>query len=735
MCADIIHLDTAEPDGDLAEALRRLDIAVRTNSMYPASAPAVVKAHGIAHASLVAAIGDAPITLQIRPNEVSWVDARSREARSVVLERLAAQLHRRRVARLTLGPGLPLDSVETLISTLAQQEFEHDGDTLLIGGVPGIRADALELQGLVEGGSQRFDPNDVWGQILAGFGSATGGSQPQWAQLASDPDTAGDFFRWALDPDRQPAEMARHSQTDGYTLLVEQIAGRAPEVANLMQTLAQTSAELFDELDPEAWIEVLTDPLPLHTGETGEPTDLTKRVASNLSGGQVMRLVNYAMQSRSRATPRLYKFLSRVVTNRPDRSQIASRAVQIAERSSVDIEEAWPKLVEVMTGENPEPFVNDDYRAVLEHEPSHEKSPWNNAKIRARFGELDDDSLRVRKARIAHSLLVSNCESRFYEHLVSAIEGALKTLVRMDELALLEEILSTLAHHASDTSRITEQRERARQALECIQQPELTVLLVRRLARSGADSFYALWRIVEHLGPDLLPELLEALATTRSPSYRHHLLRILRAMNPLPVEEFAEPLADPRTPYVRDFVWVLAELRRPEIAPLLLEAARHRNATVRREAVSGFAFLPDEASELALLEALADTTLEVRVAALRAFRQRFQSRSQELLLSYLALPNWNGRNTRLLAAAARALGQIGDEVALAALIPLTRRIWLFRRRRRTATQASVAAVHSIKQRHQQQREQQERERKRQEREQEQHEATAAPQPQDTARAA
>ncbi len=524
------------------------------------------------------------------------------------------------------------------------------------------------------------------------------------------------FFRWALDPERQPAEMAHHSRTDGFTLLVEQIAGRAPHVESLIETLVETSTSLFDELDPETWIDVLTDPLPVQTDEALAPVDLTERIASALSSGQVMRLVNYAMSSRSRATPRLYEFLSRVVASRPERSEIANRAVQLADCSPVELAKAWPELIEVMTGENPSPFLHGDYRATLEDKSEIGRPPWNSAKVRARLGELDDDSLRVRKARIAHSLLVSNRESRFYENLVVALGSSLETVVRMGELTLLEAILSTLARHASDTDRPDAERQLAYQALLCMQQQELLVLLVRRLAQAGGDGFHTLWRIVKHLGPQLLPELLEALATTRSPSYRHHLLHILRGISQLPLEELGASLDDRRTPYVRDFVWVLAELRRPELAPLLQTAATHADAKVRSEALGGFAFLSDESSELALLEALADTSLEVRVAALRAFRQRFASGSQERLLGYLSLPNWNGENTRPITAAVRALGQIGDEAALPALVPLTRRTWVFRQRRRAVTQAAIGAVQGINQRAQQR-------------------SAAAPQPQETSRAA
>ena len=396
MCADSIQTDTAEPDGDLAEALRRLDTAVQTSRMYPASAPTVVKAVEVAHASLVTAIGDESVSLQIRPEELSWVDRLTKEDQSAALERLAAQLHRRSVARLTLGPGLSLESVLTLISALAQQEFEPGSDALLLGTIPGIQADPLNLKGLVEGGTQRFDPNDVWGQILAGFGNGTDDS-PDWAGIASDAGLMRRFFRWALDPERQPAEMAHHSRTDGFTLLVEQIAGRAPHVESLIETLVETSTSLFDELDPETWIDVLTDPLPVQTDEALAPVDLTERIASALSSGQVMRLVNYAMSSRSRATPRLYEFLSRVVASRPERSEIANRAVQLADCSPVELAKAWPELIEVMTGENPSPFLHGDYRATLEDESEIGRPPWNSAKVRARLGELDDDSLRVRK--------------------------------------------------------------------------------------------------------------------------------------------------------------------------------------------------------------------------------------------------------------------------------------------------------------------------------------------------
>ena len=702
MPTDSVQPDVAEPGGGLTEALRQLEIAVRISRMYPPSAPAVVKAVEEAHASLVAAIDDEPVWLQIRPDEISWIDRETKEPRSVILDQLAAQFHRRHVARLTIGPGLLLESVVKLIDTLAQQEFERRGDALVLRAIPGIHTDLLELHGLIEGGSRQFDPDDVWGQILAGFGNASRDATLDWESIASNAEQARDFFQWALDPSRQPAAMAQHSQTDGFTLLVEQIAARAPHVGTLVETLVAASADLFEELDPEAWIEVLTDPLPVQPDGASEPVDLTTRVAGALSGGQTMRLVNYAMNSRSRSTPRLYKFLSRVVASRPDRSQIADRAIQLANCSATELETAWPQLIEVMTGENPDPYVHGDYRASLEDEHQASKSPWNSSRIRARFSELDDDALRVRKARIAHSLLVSNRESCFYKGLVSTLGDSLEIVLRMGELALLEEILSTLAKHVNESDRADAERELARDALLLIRQPELTLLLVRRLARAGADGFEALWQIVEHLGPQLLPELLNSLATTRSPSYRHHLLRILRGVEQLPLDEFRQLLGDRRTPYVRDLAWILAELRRPELCPLLQIAAGHTDAKVRGESVGGFAFLSDESSELALLEALADTSLEVRVAALRAFRQRFASRSQDRLLNYLALPNWRGRNTRLIGAAARALGQIGDEAALLALAPLTRRPWIFGRRRRPVMQAAIAAARNINQRAEQQ---------------------------------
>lgn len=689
----------------VALGIRRLAFALRVRRFYPPRSPVFARKLEDCHQALSAAIGQVELQLDILPEQIGWSTGGSEYLRLPEAD-LAASLHRRLVARLYLGPALAIEALRDLIEDLADPAEPDDTkpNRIIAGGIPGVRADVLDFDALFrQDGSDAMARHEAWNLILSGFSRHTGLAAESWNQLTRDPETLARFFDWALSPDSQPAEMRRHSQPDAFGLMCEHMVSVAvDEPEAVVATLTQAAVSLFDRLDPEAWLEILSDPFPLEFGgeaDEGEH-DLTASIAHALSDEQVRSLIRYALRTRSRATPRLYRFFDRVLRERTDRERFATETLrQVPRAMTEEFAAAWPQFLKVLMGEDIEPFVNADYEVILDQAtaPATAEPVWEMSRIGRRFKELDAEFVRQRKARIAFALLGRETDDDDYALLLEALEEAIPVIMESRDFDLLEAIVSTLARHAVDPHRSESQRQAALEALRWLKQPELMRELARMLA-DGSAQFHALWRIVENLGSTCVPALFEALESRGSPAYRTQLARMLRSLPETPWDLLHRGLESTRLTYVRDLLWILAELNEARCRPLFNLALQHSLPEIRRRALAGLIRVPGADTEGVLIAALSDPALEVRIAALRGFLDFHRAGSRHRLHDYLRLPNWNGINNNVIVAAIKALTQIGDESALRPLDALTRPPLLFRHRREPVWKAARQAVQALRQR-------------------------------------
>ncbi len=692
----------ATADPDIGTAIQRLAFALRVRRFYPADSPVLARKIEETLRAFQAALTRGPLVLEIEPEELVWTDT-SGECHRAREQYLADTLHRRCVARLRLKPGLTSAALYELLDDLSTPTEAGDrSGPLLEGSIQHIVAEQLQLEALFAHGGGKVSQQEIWTRVLAGFAAAPGPGVDSWSGIARDVQTLSGFLEWALSPGSQPTEMQRYSQTDAFGLLCEQIVSVAVEDPRaVFDTLTKASASLFDEIDPEAWLEILADPLPLENGE-GEAgqADLTVAIGRSLSNEQVCSLIRYALRTRSRSTPRLYRFFDRVLRARPDReSLVTSLMGQIRQVDSPAFNEAWPQFMKVMQGEDIDPYVNADYRATFDEATAQlddDTLLWEPRVLRARSAEMRADFTRVRKARIALALLGRETDADDYRLLLQSVEETIPVILSEDDFDLLEAIVSTLAQHAGDDSLAEELRQAAGTALAALQQPELIRSMAERLSSGDSEQFHILWRIIDRLGPTCLPPLLDALAQRSSPAYRAHLTRVLTEVAELPVATFQEAITSGKPSYARDITGIIAELRRPELIPLLVGAAEHAQPGVRREAIVGLVRLPCPEAERVIMGALTDSALEVRVAGLKAFRSVFSGQARERLYGYLRLRNTTGRNNTLIIAAIKALAQVADQEALPRIAKLARRPFLFHNRRAPVWREAQRALRAIK---------------------------------------
>lgn len=691
-------------DAELVEALRKLGFALRSRRMYPTDSPVLQRAMLTASTALRSAVEGREVVLEVLPHELRW-QGMSGDHVFEPQEELASRLHRHRISRIRIGESFTTDSLGALLaSTLLDPDAMHDTHPLLADQIDGFSGQSLELASLYEEGGEAVDASSLWDQVLDGFVTASHHDAMQWADLGREPVALAELLGWTLDPTQQSGQLSQYSQTDLFGLILEQVAAASQEGAGAtVQTITEAVQRIHANVDPEVWLEVLAEPLHVAIRDGAEKVnvDLASVISQALSAGELEDLVGYAVRSRRRATPRLYRFFQAAIGTRPDATSIARNVIrENPQRRAAEFGDAWPGFIEALTGEDVTPYVKADYSAAMDSALGSDAASglWDDDSIGKRMSELGPDYVRLSMVRVSHALLSRERDDNDYRLLLKGVLRGLDAVLRQKDVELLESIASTLAQNVHDLDRSHTQRQAAQEGLHHLRQPQFMQTMVALLAKGEGGHFHALWRVVDLLGTGCLPYVLDAMAQNPTPAYRHHLARILQQTPELPVELLAERMGDDRLHYVRDLVMVISETGRDEAFGLLEMALAHSDAGVRRVALNGLCRFPAERVEHLLIEALSDAALEVRVAALRGFRDLYADRSQEQLIKYLRLGNLTGANTKLITAAAKALAGLGDQNAIPDLQRLSRRPLLFRQRRMAVALAARESIVAIEKR-------------------------------------
>ncbi len=679
------HAERATPAA-VREFLTALDRAILTWGIYPRSSEFVDGAVREV-ADTRNAIGG-PLRLDVRPTHLIWT-ASNESGDCTEAEGLARTLHYQQIARVTVQNKFDERSGGAFIAAIAAGKNETPSP-LLTQAQDGLEVEPLDVGALFSDG-ELVDGQDPWTNLLGRF-SANSGRNTTWHQLAMDPDQARRFLAWTVESDNDSAELRGYAAPDRIGLACERILAETD--ANAAPAIAQACAGMA-QLDPEVWLELLSDDLPV--GEEESAVDLTSAITGALSQQQVLKIARYALATRSAPTPRLYQFFHRIVSQREDGAALT----RAASEQQVPAGGAWQGFVDLLDSEDSSAWVSRDYRGTLETPDSALPNPdqlWDSSQLRRRWAEMDPGFVRTRKARILVALLERETEDDDYLALAEALEDTLADLVDMRCADLLEEIVEVAEDHREDARRSELQRRQAGRLLNTLAEPGLLTQIIAILADNKVSDDRALWRVVDTVGPSAVPHLIEALEAGGSTEFRRLVARAVRRLPSPPIEHLRHAVMDARAPIARNAAWLTAQLSHPEAPQVLGRALKHDAPEVRREAVVGLAASAEEFAEEAIVRALSDPVLEVRHAAAVGLRNRLSSRPEDRVREYLARSNWHGRNTGVIVAAAQALGHLSNGESLQALRRLAQRPLLFRKRRHRVQAAAIAAIAAIEQR-------------------------------------
>jgi hypothetical protein len=708
-------------------ALRELAFAVQAMELYPSKSPVVFDAVKRARAGLAPLVQHGGLTIEVLASSLVIQGSEVGDGHDTI-RKLAAKLHHRRVARLTLDPSMNDHSLLALAQAAGTDRQELEAG----GGVPGllghlratgVRVELLELERLFDSAGDAVDEEDVWDRMLHRFQDARSELGLSWVELLEDAERLAEFLEWVLEHAGSEEELAEYSTVDLLRLAIGRVGGAAPELdAEALEPLARSVSALYDQLSPEALIELLVEPLMLAGAERPGPemeatdeaggeapdegapvaVDATREIAQRLERPQVEDLIAYTIQTREPSSSRVVQLFARLLDQREDRGEIAAavdRAFQGGDRGAAGLAQAWPNLHDVLLGEAPEPYVSQRYATTLERletgvPPGVEL--WSMDRIQPRFGEMDPLFLLRRKCEILLSLLDREADAADYADLAIELEKALPEFVLHEEYELVERVFGTLARHRDpEGGRPPAQREIASEVLSRFCNRHTLLQLVRSLTGKPSPAILTGIRIFSHLGAMAIPALLSALWQEKSRPGRLLLLRVLTNLGDDVVPEIEKHLEDERWFVVRNLVWIIRELGTPELIRPLSLTVRHPDARVRRESVLALGKIGGpEAAEL-LLTCIDDDDLETRLAAIRGVGLSGLSRAVPALRPNLDLPNWHGRNSALLEVSIVALARLEDRTSIRHFLRLARRPLLFPEGRRVVRDAARWALQTL----------------------------------------
>ncbi|MBI4476133.1 MAG: hypothetical protein HY654_03110, partial [Acidobacteria bacterium] len=360
----------APPDASwLLEFARTCRAAARAVSLYPAEHPAIatsldrlVRVCDGRAAAGAARISIFPDGLRLNHRKLAQPDTASTE--------LARMLHERRVAELTILPGITLELWRVFLALLARspEDLATDGGFARVWTTSGGQLIELKEIDYAELLKERPDGQDAsWDIVLQQF--LQGGLQFDDAALAAVLAAAGDPARLAamIDAIQAQAEGRFGPARLGAALtrLLESAIKIAPDDPERRMPLIRGIAEAVSQLPPETLVAILTAD---RYGEAGLSPDLRDAIVSNMSDSAIADFVSRAVVEHGSAPARLVEAFQVLL---PDLERqrallaLARKGAASALGEDQSFDDLWRRTEDLLLNYSDRRYVSAEYSAEL----------------------------------------------------------------------------------------------------------------------------------------------------------------------------------------------------------------------------------------------------------------------------------------------------------------------------------------------------------------------------------
>lgn len=691
----------------LLHMARALLVAVRNWTLYPADHPTVRAsvdrfAAAISESSVGAAfaIGVTPDTLMI--------EGASADARQTGIAEAAAMLHDRDILTVTFAGAVPPETIHAFLRvlTLDPAERRRRGGPARIWADEGHQTLAIEQidyehilareEGEVAEPAKR---DDLWRSIVL---SIVGGQQAVFDEraqerllaIAGSPGDIGDLAT---------AVAAPKCTLDGSPMITSQAAAVLAAFRHLTSIVSVMSPDRLPEvmghlataatqLDPHVVMQVM------QSADDATSVPVVAGMAAAFDDVKVAQLLATALALDGQASDRLATIFNTIAPDEDRKRRVLTLTRSVLSETdfgrSGQFQVLWASTEELLVSYNDKPFVSETYRNALDGVGGRaermsaidlppELPEWMES--------LGQASVRVLSVAMLIDLFALEHDP------VRAAEMA------PDLSALVEDLLMSGAYDdALTVARAVRARavspkglgkEACRHALDQLGESLAMRESVALIGDLDEDGWNALKAVIDTIGVSSVEALKSVVAVEHDTVATERAEGVIVGFGQKAVIRLASLVGDSRWFVQRRGARLLGQIGTADAVPLLQPLLRQNDPRVAREAVAALGAIPDAAAARAIHTVLRAAKGDMRRAVTEALVAERDPRVVPMLARIIEESQPLGKDHELVLETVAALGSVGTDAAVPALVTLSRKRSFFGRKKvRALKDACVGAL-------------------------------------------
>jgi len=687
------------------KAIKELSLALKTIGIYPADHPAIKGSVERAYASMVGLLETSPeVRLEIGPKNL-MVDGRVLDKANEIFRDFAFQFHRRGVISVTFKRGLSVQELESLlqVASLEPKSLQKSGEFSKICQQKEIsHIDVLEIDyqkffGIaeevgkeVEVGKVRKD-EEIWVDLIRTLEMYSGLKLSEVEQnfllhLEADPGKMANYLEGAAS-----RSLASTRGVGGVLVrrtlnnIGNYIFRNFPEEKEAHR---KKLAEVVSHLDPKLRLQLIDAEIDMEPGEI----DVMKEIVPCLPNSMIVEMMTLAVSSEGKVTERLMKLFHKIVPEEERKVEVIPLfAENLADISGKGDSLFMRRLIENLFLPTPtEEFISETYRKTLKELNEQISSI---SEIKEYVDSFTEKRIEEQAADVVVNLMRLETEPGDYGEIVKYLAKTAMDFLLTGRYEEAKKIIEALVEESSpQRGRANEQRKICNEAMERLRDIGIVRELVAALRDWGREKYETIQFILLQMGEIAAAPLLDALARETDRSLRKKIISIVVGLGEQAIPEIVARLSDENWYVARNMVRILREIGTEKAMRYLDVLLKHEDPRVRKEVLYALSSTGGKEAIRLISLMTGDPDTEVRQNAIKYLGSTRNRGTVPLLLKLVRKRNPFGRNNSLIISGIEALGEIGAEEAVPALIGLLRKSTIFARSRNDELRIAAATA-------------------------------------------
>jgi hypothetical protein len=414
-----------------------------------------------------------------------------------------------------------------------------------------------------------------------------------------------------------PAELARllnerkldaTAAVESYDQIISTYVRGTAEKKQMSQEQSKTLANmnaLMKHLHPELRKQFLSVAYKNIAPRTGSPVE-AEAVIGGFTDDMVIEMLGQASAEGREISPTLAGLVGKLAQAQTDGStgQLQGSSKQ-PEKGFVAPAFQPEQMQKLFDREKYEEYVTDDYQLLLRGLSESSPASLEQFSLAEQLKSLDDEHLDYQIGRALLAFLEENIEEEDYREFAQKIVAIMPQFLETGNFEMLLDILETLRRHSTEKP-VQGIREIAAESRKFFFAPDFIAKALSAFDRWMRDKGQAASGLIQALGPDAIPGLLDIYCNDETAGGRRILFNLLCLFGDPAVREAEKRLRDTRANTVRNLLILIGRAGTAASITYVKPLLRHQDPLVKLEALSTLLKFKDPGAVSLLRSAIHD---------------------------------------------------------------------------------------------------------------------------------